>query len=139
MSSPYSIHLKLLIFLLFSVVTGRTQTVTEKQHPVLPQKKSPLKIIFDDSQAQLIGIDTNGNVMENAIVAFQLMVRIKGVNYSEQALGSFLNKGMQELLAKADQTTILYFEHIQVKNASGNLVEAEAFQYTRGYPPEKDK
>jgi len=99
--------------------------------------KEAFTIIFDDSNSQLIGIDTSGKVVENVIIAFQLFINIKGVSHSEQALGCFLSKPMLDLLAQAEQNTVLYFEHIQVKNTRGNLVEAKDFQYTLGYLPKQ--
>ena len=127
------LHIFFSFIFLFPVVVCKAQTSTEKEQLHLPQHTSSLKIIFDDSNSQLIGIDTSGNVIENAIVAFQLFENIKGKSYSEQALGANLSKAMLDLLDKADPTTILYFEHIQIKNASGGLTEATNFQYNLGY------
>lgn len=139
----------------FSVVVCQAQTTTEEKIiptkdlakadstralPATTQPKKPfLRIIFDDSNAQLIGIDSSGKIVENAIIAFQLFVKIKGVEHSEQALGSYLNTSMRDLLTQAESNTILYFEHIQVKNASGNLIEAKDFQYTLSYLPKGKK
>ncbi|HSH66881.1 MAG TPA: hypothetical protein VLB84_14095 [Bacteroidia bacterium] len=124
-------HIKLLIVLFFSVVVGKAQTTTEKKQST--HHSVPVRILFDDRNAQLISIDSSGHVLENAIIAFQLFVNIKGVNYSEQALGSSLNKAMLQLLEKAESNTILYFEHIQLKSISGGLTEAPDFQYNLGY------
>jgi len=146
----------LIVVSFFSVVVCQAQTTTEKKSPAetsvqeipsaeTPTKvetslhKQPLRIIFDDSNAQLIGIDSSGNVVENVIIAFQLFVKIKGVEHSEQALGSYLNKSMRDLLTQVESNTILYFEHIQVKNNAGNLVEADDFQYTLSYLPIEKK
>ena len=130
-----------MLLFLFSIVVCPAQTTTEKEQSPAPSfissKKSPLKIIFDDSQSQLISIDTSGRIVENAIVAFQLYVTIKGVNYSEQALGSSLSNAMLLLLGKAEQNTVIYFEHIQIKNTAGKLLEADDFQYTLGYVNKK--
>jgi hypothetical protein len=128
----------LFVLLLFSAVICRSQTTAEKKalHPI---RKSSLRIIFDDRNATLISIDTAGHVVENAIIAFQLYVRIKGVSYSEQTLGAALSKPMLDLLEKADSNTILYFEHIQVKNEKGKLMEADDFQYTLSYVKKKEK
>lgn len=126
----YQNRLTLVILLFFSVVVCKAQTTTEKkQSSSLP----PLKIIFDDSNAQLLGIDTSGHIIENGIIAFQLFVNIKGITHSEQALGNSLSKSMLDLVNQADENTIFYFEHIQVKTAAGTLVEAENIQYKLGY------
>jgi hypothetical protein len=140
-------HFQLFFFLFFiSTVVCTAQTTVEKKTEVTPPiitstsvstKKPFLKVIFDDSNSQLIGIDTTGKIIDNAIIAFQLFVTIKGVEHSEQALGSTLNKAMLDLLAQVEQNTILYFEHIQVKNPAGNLIEVEDFQYTLSYLPKK--
>lgn len=140
-------------FILFflSVVVCKAQTATDKKNTLPVENatntttsptptsspKQFLKVIFDDSNSQLIGIDTSGNVLENVIIAFQLFVTIKGISHSEQALGSSLNKAMRDLLTQVEQNTILYFEHIQVKNKAGNIVEADDFQYTLSYLPKQ--
>ncbi len=127
-------QLYVLMIFFFSVTVCTAQTVTEKKESSSATKKNSLpRIIFDDSNAQLLSIDTSGSVVENRIVAFQLYVTIKGISYSEQALGSRLNKAMLDLIDRTEPNTILYFENIQVKNASGNLVEADDFQYNLGY------
>lgn len=131
---------RFLFFLfIFPVVAAHSQTTTGALPPAFPQKKSTLKIIFDDSNAQLISIDTTGHIVENAIVAFQLFVQINGISHSEQALGSHLNQPMLELLEKAEPNTILFFEHIQVKNENGKLMEANDFQYTLSYVKKKER
>jgi hypothetical protein len=128
----------LLMLFCFPVVVCHSQTTTGKEQPAFTPKKSSLKIIFDDSNAQLLSIDTTGKIFDDAIVAFQLFVRIKGVSYSEQALGSHLSQPMLSLLEKTEPNTILYFEHIQVKNERGKLMEAEDFQYTMSYVKKKE-
>lgn len=128
-----------ILMLLFPVVICQAQTTTGNNQPPFIQKKSSLKIIFDDSNSQLISIDTTGKVVENAIIAFQLFVRIKGVSHSEQALGSRLSQPMLQLIEKTEPNTILYFEHIQVKNGKGGLLEAEDFQYTLSYVKKEKK
>lgn len=128
----------LLMLFCFPVVVYHSQTTTGKEQPAFTPKKSSLKIIFDDSNAQLLSIDTTGKILDDAIVAFQLFVRIKGVSYSEQALGSHLSQPMLSLLEKTEPNTILYFEHIQVKNERGKLMEAEDFQYTMSYVKKKE-
>lgn len=147
-------------FFILSLAVCHAQTASDKNSPLssaetsmkagssaevslttgfTPQQKHALRIIFDDSNSQLIGIDSSGKVVENAIIAFQLFVTIKGVSHSEQALGCSLNQAMRDLLTQVEQNTILYFEHIQVMNATGNLVEAEDFQYTLSYLPKEKK
>ena len=112
-----------------------TEAITKKAS----KNQKNLRIIFDDSNSQLIAVDSSGKIVENAIVAFQLFVKIKGVEYSEQALGSSLSKAMLQLLELVEQNTILYFENINVKNAAGNLVLANDFQYTLSYLPKSQK
>lgn len=129
----------LLILILYSVVGCKAQqpTIEHTSNIPLPAATSALKVIFDDSKSQLIGIDKAGAILDSAVISFQLSVRIQGASYSEETKGCFLSNPMLELLKKADVNSIIYFEHIQAKDASGQLGEASNFQFNIGYSYKK--
>jgi hypothetical protein len=128
-------YIILTILTLYSVVSCKTRQPTIEYTSTTPvsHTKSSLKVIFDDSKSQLIGIDKTGAIMDSAVISFQLSVRIQGASYSEETKGCFLTTAMLELLKKTDVNSIVYFEHIEAKNAAGKLEEAPSFQYNIGY------
>jgi hypothetical protein len=131
----YSLYIPLLILSFISIVGCKTQQPTIEYTSTTPVAtvKSPLKVIFDDSRSKLIGIDKSGAILDSAVVSFQLSTRVQGVSHSEKTTGSFLNSAMLELLKNTDVNSIIYFEHIQAKDAAGQLGEAPNFQFNVGY------
>lgn len=131
----YRIYNILLILFFYSIVGCKTpQSTIEYTTPVpVSTTKSVLKVIFDDSKSQLLGIDKTGNILDSAVTSFQLSTRVQGVSYSEETKGCFLSAAMLELLKKTDVNSIIYFEHIQAKDATGQLGEAPNFQFNVGY------
>jgi hypothetical protein len=123
-----------LLLTFFSIVGCKTQQPTIEYTSTTPVvTKSVLKVIFDDSKSQLIGIDNAGTILDSAVVSFQLSTRVQGVSHSEETKGCFLSNAMLELLKKTDVNSIIYFEHIQAKDAAGKLGEAPNFQFNVGY------
>ena len=92
----------------------------------------PIKVIFDDVNYRLVGIDKYGNVLDTAIVEFTMGVTIKGIYKSEHANGYKLSREMQDLLSKCDQTSRLMFDNIKAKDKGGNILEMRAFGYSIG-------
>lgn len=131
----YRIYNVLLILSLISIVGCKTSQPTIEYTSTTPAqtKKSLLKVIFDDSKSQLIGIDKAGTILDSAVVSFQLSTRVQGVSHSEETTGCFLSSAMLDLLKKTDVNSIIYFEHIQAKDALGQLGEAPNFQFNIGY------
>jgi hypothetical protein len=104
------------------------------------QKKGQLvKIQFDDVNYRLIGIDQYGNVLDSAVVEFQLSVTVKGIFYSEKTVGFGLSYQMQQLLGKCDRTSKIFFENIKAKDRNGTFVDMPKFQYTFGYLNENNE
>ena len=127
----------LLSILCFSVFSQ--ETIEFNRGTIKVQKKGQLsKIQFDDVNYRLIGIDQYGNVLDSAVVEFQLSVTIKGIYYSEQTTGPALTYKMQQLLGKCDRTTKIFFYKIKAKDRNGTVVEMPKFQYTFGYANESD-
>jgi hypothetical protein len=135
----YRNYITLLILSFISIVGCKTQQPAIEYTSTIPAAttKSLLKVIFDDSKSQLIGIDKAGTILDSAVVSFQLSTRVQGVSCSEKTTGCFLSSAMLELLKKTDVNSIIYFEHIQARDAAGQLGEAPNFQYNVGYSYKK--
>jgi hypothetical protein len=112
---------------------------TEQRGTIKIQKKGQLaKIVFDDVNYRLIGIDQYGNVLDSAVVEFKMSVTIKGIAYSETTVGHTLTYQMQQLLAQCDKTSKIFFDNIIAKNRNGTLVNMPKFQYNYAYSDENN-
>jgi hypothetical protein len=90
------------------------------------------KVEYDNVNYRLIGIDRYGNVLDSAVVEFQLSVTIQGVFYTEKAVGSTLTYEMQQLLGRCDKGTPLFFKNIKARDRNGLLIDIPKFQYMIG-------
>ena len=129
----------LLVVLLFSSSLSSFAQETENRGTIKVQKKGQLvKTQFDDVNYRLIGIDQYGNVLDTAVVEFQMSVTIKGIFYSEKTIGPGLTYQMQQLLGKCDRTSKIFFENIKAKDRNGTIVKMPKFQYNFGYSDENN-
>ncbi|MGQ0828563.1 MAG: hypothetical protein ACT4ON_09230 [Bacteroidota bacterium] len=128
--------MKKITFILFILTFTLTLSAQEEEHKgtIKVEKKGQLqKIIFDNVNYRLIGIDQYGNILDSAVVEFQMSVTINGIFYSEKAAGPTLTYQMQELIRKCDTSPILFFENIKARNKKGTLVNMPKFKYTFGF------
>lgn len=88
------------------------------------------KVIFDEVNYRLIGIDIYGNVMDSAVIEFKMFVTVKGIFYKTKATGSFLSREMQEILDRRDNRTTIYFKEIKAKERNGTIIPMPDFPYT---------
>ncbi len=125
--------LTIVFFFVFSLsIYGQTGG-NGKRGTIKVRKTGQLvKVEYDHVNYRLIGIDRFGNVLDTAVVEFQLSVTIQGVFYTEKAIGPALTYQMQQLLEKCDRSTPLFFKNIKAKNQNGILVDMPKFQYTLG-------
>lgn len=131
----------ILLFFFFSlcILVSAQETEIENRGTIKVQKKGQLaKVQFDDVNYRLVGIDQYGNVMDSAVVEFQMSVTIKGIFYSEKTVGPALTYEMQQLLGKCDRTSQLFFENIKAKDRNGTLIKMSKFKYTFGYSDESN-
>ena len=129
----------LFFFLLFCSFISLIAQEGDTRGTIKIQKTGQLvKIQFDDVNYRLIGIDQYGNVLDSAVIQFQLNVTIKGIAYSEKTVGSVLTYQMQQLLGKCDRTSKIFFENIKAKNRNGTIVNMPKFQYNYGYSDENN-
>lgn len=88
------------------------------------QKKGQLiKTQFDNVNYRLVGIDQYGNVIDSAVVEYEVAVTVRGLFYSEKTAGPYLSSNLQQILNRADQTTILSFDKIKAKDRNGTIVD----------------
>lgn len=88
------------------------------------QKKGHLvKTQFDNVNYRLVGIDQYGNVIDSAIVEYEIAVTVRGLFYTEKNIGPYLSSNMQDMLNRADQTTEISFDKIKAKDRDGNILD----------------
>lgn len=114
------------------------QQTTTKKGTIKVQKNGHLsKIVFDDVNYRLLGIDIYGNIMDTAVVEFEMFVIVKGIFYKTSAVGSDLSREMQQLLERRDSKTTLNFKNIKAKDRNGTLINMPDFSYTFPYSREE--
>jgi len=101
-----------------------------KKGTIKVQKKGQLaKIIFDEVNYRLVGMDRYGNIMDTAVMEFQLFVTIKGMFYKTSTVGPALNREMQQLVDRRDSKTILYFKNIKARDRDGKVITVPELKY----------
>lgn len=133
---------KRIIVIFFFVITNSIfsqENNTGNRGTIKLQKTGQLsKIQFDNVNYRLIGIDRYGNVLDSAVVEFEMSVSISGIFYSEKTVGPILSYQMQQLLGRCDRTTKIFFEKIKAKDQNGTLLNMPKFQYSFGYSDENN-
>jgi hypothetical protein len=133
---------KRIIVILFFVISNSIfsqENTTGNRGTIKLQKSGHLsKIQFDNVNYRLIGIDRYGNVIDSAVVEFEMSVSISGIFYSEKTVGPILSYQMQQLLGRCDRTTKIFFEKIKAKDRNGTLLNMPRFQYSFGYSDENN-
>lgn len=135
--------MKQLIIIIFFFVTNNSifsqENNTGNRGTIKLQKSGHLaKIQFDNVNYRLIGIDRYGNVLDSAVVEFEMSVSISGIFYSEKTVGPILSYQMQQLLGRCDRTTKIFFEKIKAKDRNGTIINMPKFQYSFGYSDENN-
>ncbi len=119
-------------------LSGSAQSTNEPHKGTIKvQKKGHLvKVVYDNVNYRLVGIDQYGNILDTAVVQFEMIANIRGIFNSEKTNGPFLSKNMQEMLQRCDQTSKLFFEKIKAKDLDGTIINMPRFQYSFGYAHE---
>lgn len=103
------------------------------------QKKGHIvKAVFDDVNYRLVGIDQYGNILDTAILEFEMATTIRGLFHSEKTSSPFLSKTMQEELGRCDRTSKIFFDKIKAKEKDGTIITLPKFQYNFGYRDESN-
>lgn len=125
-----------LLFLLTFTLSVSAQTNAQRGTIKVEKKGQLVKVVFDNVNYRLIGIDQYGNALDSAVVEFQMSVTIKGIFYSEKTVGPVLTYKMQQTLGKCDATSIILFDKIKAKDKKGSLLTMPAFKYRLAYANE---
>ncbi len=120
------------------LILAQSNIDNEKRGTITVQKKGLLHSIFyDDVNFRLIGKDVYGNIMDTAVIAFDIDVTIKGIAYSEKVIGSFLSKQMQIRMSRLDALTTLFFSNIKAKEKNGSIISFPNFSAKTGFSKDK--
>jgi len=123
----------LIFFLIFITSLSAQEKGSGNRGIIKVQKKEQLaKIQFDNINYRLVGIDQYGNVLDSAVMEFQMSANINGIFYSEKTAGPDLSTEMQQLLGKCTQTTKIFFQKIKAKDRNGTIINMPDFQYAYG-------
>jgi hypothetical protein len=125
------ITFSILLCITLSTAVCAQQKPAVKKGTIKVQKKGQLaKIIFDDVNYRLVGMDYYGNIMDTAVLEFQLFVTIKGIFYKTSTVGPSLSNEMQQLIERRDNKTVLYFRNIKTKDRDGKIITVPELKYT---------
>ncbi|MCW3085919.1 MAG: hypothetical protein JWP12_3285 [Bacteroidetes bacterium] len=133
----------LLFFFLFllslcSIAQEATEN-TPTRGTITVQKKGRLhSVLYDDVNFRLVCKDVYGNIIDTAVVAFDLNVTIKGIAYAEKDAGCFISKTMQQRLSRMDGIIVYMFSNIKAKEKDGTVVSLPDFKYQAGFSREQN-
>jgi len=96
------------------------------------KKDLVVQIMYDNVNYRIVGIDQYGNVVDTAITQFEMNTTIKGIAYSEKAVGNALSPKMKEIIGRCDSECSIFFTNVIVKDKNNNLFTAKPYTYTFG-------
>ena len=96
-------------------------------------------LLFDNVNNRLVGKDNYGNILDSAIISFDVMVIIKGIEFKENVTGNTLSTTMQNRINRVDNGTTLFFTNIRVKEKRGTPYEWPKFSTKIGFIFEKEE
>jgi len=125
-------------FLFFYGLLFSQENNYENRGIIKVEKRGNLaKILFDNINYRLVGIDYFGNVIDTAVFEFQLRVTINGIFYSEKTLGSTISYKMRQLLGRCDSSTTIIFDKIKAKDQNGTVLNMPPLRTNFGYYEDK--
>lgn len=123
----------ILFFFLFIPSVFSQGTTNEKRGTIKVRKTGQLvKVKYDEVNYRIIGIDQYGNLIDTAVVEFQMSVSVQGVFHKLNVRGSALSPEMRQLMERTGGETQLFFKNIKVKDRYGEILRMPDFQYTYG-------
>lgn len=113
----------LTFFLLTLSLAGFAQEPETTNHGTVTIKKAGTlhSILFDDVNFRLVGRDVYGNILDSAVVSFDLDFTVKGIAYSEKIAGNTISIPMQQRLSRLDGIVVLMFSNIKAKERNGTI------------------
>lgn len=132
--------MKQLFILFFLTLTFSLSAQEDNRGTIKVQKKGKINsVIFDNVNNRLIGQDIYGNILDSAILSYNVMVTIQGIAYEEKVVGTTLSNTMQNRIQRVDGATTLFFSQIKVKEKNGTTLEWPKFSAKIGYSYEKEE
>ena len=96
-------------------------------------------VFFDNVNNRLVGKDYYGNILDSAIVSFDVKVIIKGIEIKESVIGNTLSRTMQNRINRTDNGTTLFFTNVIVKEKKGKQLDWPNFNTKIGFVFEKEE
>ncbi len=96
-------------------------------------------LLFDNVNNRLVGKDNYGNILDSAIISFDVMVIIKGIEFKESVTGHTLSTTMQNRINRVDNGTTLFFKNIRVKEKNGTVTQWPKFNTKIGFAFEREE
>ena len=96
-------------------------------------------VFFDNVNNRLVGKDYYGNILDSAIVSFDVKVIIKGIEVKESVTGNTLSRTMQNRINRTDNGTTLFFTNVIVKEKKGKQLDWPNFTTKIGFVFEKEE
>ncbi len=96
-------------------------------------------VFFDNVNNRLVGKDYYGNILDSAIVSFDVKVIIKGIEVKESVIGNTLSRTMQNRINRTDNGTTLFFTNVIVKEKKGKQLDWPNFNTKIGFVFEKEE
>jgi hypothetical protein len=126
-------------FLFLSLFSAAQDTTNDSFSGTIKVKNKGLlhSVLYDDVNYRLVCRDIYGNIIDTAIISYNVNVTIKGIAYAENAAGSFLPKMIQQRLGSIDGITTLMFSDIKAKEKNGMIMSFPAFKAQTGNQKEK--
>lgn len=119
------------IFLL--IITFCASAQEDNRGTIKVQKKGNVyAVIFDNVNNRLIGKDNYGNILDSAVVSYNVMLTIQGIAYEDKIQGTTLSKSMQNRIKRVDGGTTLFFADIKVKEKNGKIIDWPKFNVKLG-------
>jgi hypothetical protein len=139
---PVKYQMKRIIFILLSFLSLNSAAQEVSQDPnqgtIRVTKKGILhSVIYDEVNFRLVCRDIYGNIIDTAVVSFDIHMTVKGIAYSEKTAGSFLSKPMQQRLSRLDGMTTLIFSNVKAKEKNGMIISFPDFKTRIGRQKEK--
>lgn len=130
--------MKQLFILFLLTLTFSLSAQEDNRGTIKVQKKgNTYAVMFDNVNNRLIGKDYYGNILDSAVVSYNVMVTIQGIAYEEKVVGTTLSNTMQNRISRVDGATTIFFTQIKVKEKNGTLIDWPKFNAKIGYSFER--
>lgn len=125
--------MKKLLFLFLITLTFCASAQEDNRGTIKVQKKGNVyAVMFDNVNNRLIGKDNYGNILDSAVVSYNVMLTIQGIAYEEKVQGTTLSTTMQNRIKRVDGRTTLFFTDIKVKEKNGKVIDWPKFNVKLG-------